>query len=148
MLATIRKPNPQDISMFLASRGPFDLAVTVNLKKRHHIYQVNNSHEFAVRSGYWLVDRLNEGILKRKYRYKNEQLRTICSLERGPTEKRFHLHLALGIPANISRCGFIERLVKLHKKMEWAHGDIYITPYHSDAWIDYISKEGFDSILL
>jgi hypothetical protein len=143
-----RKPSTQEVSKFLASQGPFDFAVTVNLKKRHHIYQVNNSHELAEKSGYWLISRLNESVLKRKYRYKHEQLRTICSVERGLVEKRFHLHLALGTPAYISQCEFINKLIKLHKKMEWAHGDIYVTPYHSDGWINYISKEGLDSILL
>lgn len=148
MLSTYRKPTHSDVSKFLADQGPFDLAVTVNLKKRHNIYQVNNSLELAEQSGYWLMGRLNESVLKRKYRYKNEQLKSVCSVERGLAEKRFHLHLALGIPADISRHEFIDRLIRLHKKMEWAYGDIYVAPYHSEGWISYISKEGLDSILL
>jgi hypothetical protein len=136
------------VSKFLASQGPFHLAVTVNLKKRHHKHHINNSLELAEKSGYWLIDRLNDSVLRRKYRFKKEQLNSICAIEKGSIEKRFHLHLAIGVPANISVYEFIGKLKKVHRKMEWAYGEPHISKYINDGWIDYISKEGFDSVLL
>jgi len=98
MLKGFRNPTNQEISNFLIRQGPFDLAVTVNLKKRHQKYHLINSPEIAEKTGRWFIGRLNEDVLRRKYRYKHEQLRTVCSVEKGLIEKRFHLHIALGIP--------------------------------------------------
>ena len=136
------------INRFLTSNGPFHIAVTVNLKKRHHLYQVNNSLELAEKSGYWLIDRLNDSVFKRKYRFRKERLNSICAVEKGEIEKRFHLHLALGIPNHVSEHEFLNKLKKVHKKMEWAYGEPYISKYINTGWIDYICKEGFDSVLL
>lgn len=147
MASNFQKPSIKEVADFLAAQGPFDLAVTVNLKKRHHIYQVNNSFEQAEKSAYWLLSRLNESVLKRRYRYKNEQLKSICSVEKG-VEKRLHLHLAIGIPSGINQYQFISKLNKIHRKMDWAYGEIHIAPYLNDGWLNYISKEGFDSVLL
>lgn len=143
-----RKPSSQEVTEFLAKQGPFDLAVTVNLKKRHPIHQINNSIEQAEKSGRWLIKRLNERILKRKYRVGYERLNSICCVEKGDIEKRLHLHLALGIPTHIERSEFIGYLMKIHKKMDWAYGEVHLSPYLTNGWIEYISKEGFDSVLL
>lgn len=148
MLSNFRKPSTQEATEFLANQGPFDLAVTVNLKKRHPIHQINNSIEQAEKSGYWLIKRLNESIFKRKYRAGYKQLNLICCVEKGSIKKRLHLHLALGIPTHINQSEFIDNLKKIHKKMDWAYGGIHLSPYLTDGWIEYISKEGFDSVLL
>ena len=147
MTSSFQKPSIKEVTGFLGAQGPFDLAVTVNLKKRHHIYQINNSHELAEKSGYWLINRLNESVLKRRYRHRNERLKSICSVEKG-VEKRLHLHLAIGIPADINKYQFISKLNKIHRKMDWAYGELHIAPYLNDGWLNYICKEGFDSVLL
>lgn len=136
------------VTRFLASQGPFDIAVTINLKKRHPIHHINNSLEHAEKSGRWFIQRLNESVLKRKYRFNCGQLNSICSIEKGSIEKRLHLHLALGIPSHVKQSDFINKLNKIHKKMDWAYGELHLSPYLNSGWIEYISKEGFDSVLL
>ena len=148
MLSNFRKPSIREVTEFLVNQGPFDLAVTVNLMKRHPIHRINNSLEYAEKSGYWLIKRLNESIFKRKYRVGYERLNSICCVEKGSIEKRLHLHLALGIPTQIKQSEFIDNLKKIHKKMDWAHGEVHLSPYLNEGWIDYICKEGFDSVLL
>lgn len=148
MFCNFHKASTQEVTEFLVNQGPFDLAVTVNLKKRHHIHRINNSIEYAEKSGHWLIKRLNENIFKRKYRVGYERLNSICCVEKGGVEKRLHLHLALSIPTHIKHSEFIDILNKIHKKMDWAYGEIHLSPYLTDGWIKYISKEGFDSVLL
>ena len=148
MLKAFRNPTNHEISNFLIRQGPFDLAVTVNLKKRHPNYHINNSPEIAEKTGRWFIGRLNENLLRRKYRYKHSQLRTVCSVEKGLVERRLHLHLAIGMPPHINKAEFIKTIIKIHKKMDWAYGEIHIAPYINDGWIDYLQKEGFESVLL
>ena len=63
------KPNLIEISRFLSEQGPFDWAVTMNLKKRHPRYHAHMTPQIFEQTGRHYLSLVNKGLLKRQYRY-------------------------------------------------------------------------------
>lgn len=138
---------PQIVS-FLDSIGPFNYAATINLKKRHPSHLVYMNQEIFEHSGRWFISTLNKLVLKRRYKYGHERLKSLFCMEKGKLNQRPHLHLAIGRPLTIGDDEFIRKITAVHKKMDWAHGQIHITPYESSKWINYMIKDGFSSLVI
>jgi len=142
------KPSIRDISRFLDSQGPFDWAVTMNLKKRHPIYQTYITPQIFEQTGRHYLSLVNKGLFKRQYRYGHAKLNGIFCMELGSIEKRPHLHFAVGLENELGKEELLSQLNKAYKKMDWVKGDIHITPYQNVGWLDYLLKTGFDSVVL
>jgi hypothetical protein len=142
------KPSIRDISRFLDSQGPFDWAVTMNLKKRHPIYQTYITPQIFEQTGRHYLSLVNKGLFKRQYRYGHAKLNGIFCMELGGIEKRPHLHFAVGLKNELGKEELLSQLNKAYKKMDWVKGDIHITPYQDAGWLDYLLKTGFDSVVL
>jgi hypothetical protein len=142
------KPSISDISRFLDSQGPFDWAVTMNLKKRHPIYQTYITPQIFEQTGRHYLSLVNKGLFKRQYRYGHAKLNGIFCKELGGIEKRPHLHFAVGLKNELGKEELLSQLNKAYKKMDWVKGDIHITPYQDAGWLDYLLKTGFDSVVL
>jgi len=142
------KPSISDISRFLDSQGPFDWAVTMNLKKRHPIYQTYITPQIFEQTGRHYLSLVNKGLFKRQYRYGHAKLNGIFCMELGGIEKRPHLHFAVGLKNELGKEELLSQLNKAYKKMDWVKGDIHITPYQDAGWLDYLLKTGFDSVVL
>ena len=142
------KPSINDISRFLDSQGPFDWAVTMNLKKRHPVYQTYITPQIFEQTGRHYLSLVNKGLFKRQYRYGHAKLNGIFCMELGGIEKRPHLHFAVGLKNELGKEELLSQLNKAYKKMDWVKGDIHITPYQDAGWLDYLLKTGFDSVVL
>jgi hypothetical protein len=142
------KPSINDISRFLDSQGPFDWAVTMNLKKRHPVYQTYITPQIFEQTGRHYLSLVNKGLFKRQYRYGHAKLNSIFCMELGGIEKRPHLHFAVGLKNELGKEELLSQLNKAYKKMDWVKGDIHITPYQDTGWLDYLLKTGFDSVVL
>ena len=142
------KPSIRDISRFLDSQGPFDWAATMNLKKRHPIYQTYITPQIFEQTGRHYLSLVNKGLFKRQYRYGHAKLNGIFCMELGGIEKRPHLHFAVGLKNEPGKEELLSQLNKAYKKMDWVKGDIHISPYQDEGWLDYLLKTGFDSVVL
>jgi len=142
------KPSINDISRFLDSQGPFDWAVTMNLKKRHPVYQTYITPQIFEQTGRHYLSLVNKGLFKRQYRYGHAKLNGIFCMELGGIEKRPHLHFAVGLKNKLGKEELLSQLNKAYKKMDWVKGDIHIAPYENTGWLDYLLKTGFDSVVL
>jgi hypothetical protein len=141
------KPSIRDISRFLGCQGPFDWAVTMNLKKRHPIYRTYITPQIFEQTGRHYLSLVNKGLFKRQYRYGHAKLNGIFCMELGGIEKRPHLHFAVGLKNELGKEELLSQLNKAYKKMDWVKGDIHITPYQDAGWLDYLLKTGFDSVI-
>ena len=142
------KPSIRDISRFLDSQGPFDWAVTMNLKKRHPIYQTYITPQIFEQTGRHYLSLVNKGLFKRQYRYGHAKLNGIFCMELGGIEKRPHLHFAVGLKNELGKEELLSQLNEAYIKMDWVKGDIHIAPYRDAGWLDYLLKTGFDSVVL
>ena len=142
------KPSISDISRFLDSQGPFDWAVTMNLKKRHPIYQTYITPQIFEQTGRHYLSLVNKGLFKRQYRYGHARLNGIFCMELGGIEKRPHIHFAVGLKSELDKEELLSQLNKAYKKMDWVKGDIHVTPYQDEGWLNYLLKTGFDSVVL
>jgi hypothetical protein len=142
------KPSNSEISRFLDSQGPFDWAVTMNLKKRHPIYQTYITPQIFEQTGRHYLSLVNKGLFKRQYRHGHAKLNGIFCMELGGIEKRPHLHFAVGLKNELGKEELLSQLNKAYKKMDWVKGDVHITPYQDAGWLDYLLKTGFDSVVL
>jgi hypothetical protein len=141
-------PSKNEILNFLNSIGPFDWAVTINLKKRHPIYHTYLTPQIFEQTGRHYLSLVNKGLFKRQYRYGHAMLNGIFCMERGGIEKRPHLHFAIGGNNKLDKEELLSQLNKAYKKMDWVKGDINIAPYKDVGWLDYLTKTGFDSVIL
>ena len=91
---------------------------------------------------------INKGLLKRQYRYGHAKLNGIFCMELGDSEKRPHLHFAIGSNDQSLSKDVLSELHKAYRKMDWVKGDIHIAPYKDSGWLDYLLKTGFDSVVL
>jgi len=142
------KPSISEISRFLHSQGPFDWAVTMNLKKRHPQYQSYITPQIFEQTGRHYLSLVNKGLFKRKYRYGHAKLNGIFCMEIGGTEKRPHLHFAIGSKDLFHKEDVLRELNKAYRKMDWVKGNIHIAPYQDAGWLNYLLKTGFDSVVL
>jgi len=141
-------PTTIDWVTFLKQQGPFQWAVTINLKKRHPIYQTYLTPQIFEQTGRHYLSLVNKGLFKRQYRYGHAKLNGIFCMEVGRIENRPHLHFAVGLKNGLGKEELLSQLNKAYKKMDWAKGDIHITPYKDAGWLDYLLKTGFDSVVL
>ena len=137
----------REISRFLDMQGPFDWAVTMNLKKRHPNYKTYITPQIFEQTGRHYLSLVNKGLFKRKYRYGLEKLNGIFCMEVGGLEKRPHLHFAIGSNGQLHKDDLLRELNKAYRKMDWVKGDIHIAPYQDKGWLDYLLKTGFDSVV-
>ena len=142
------KPSLSEISRFLDSRGPFQWAVTMNLKKRHPTYQTYITPQIFEQTGRHYLSMVNKGLFKRQYRYGHAKLNGIFCMEIGVLDKRQHLHFAIGSNNQLHKEELLRQLNKAYKKMDWVKGEIHIEPYQDVGWLDYLLKTGFDSVVL
>lgn len=142
------RPSKEEIVSFLNRLGPFDWAVTINLKKRHPLYQTHISPQIFEQTGRHYLSLVNKGLFKRKYRYGRTKLNGIFCMEIGETEKRPHLHFAVGSNDQLLKDDLLRELKKASGKMDWIKGDIHIAPYQGTGWLNYLLKTGFDGVVL
>ena len=142
------RPNKEEIVRFLERLGPFDWAVTINLKKRHPIYQTYITPQIFEQTGRHYLSLLNKSLFKRRYRYGHAKLNGIFCMEIGGVEKRPHLHFAIGCNERFHKEAVLRELNKAYKKMDWVMGEIDIAPYQDAGWLEYLLKTGFDSVVL
>ena len=142
------KPSINEIARFLDNQGPFDWAVTMNLKKRHPFYQTYITPQIFEQTGRHYLSLVNKGLFKRQYRYGRAKLNGIFCMEIGGTEKRPHLHFAIGCNDQFHKEDILGELNRAYRKMDWVKGDIHIAPYRDTGWLDYLLKTGFDSVVL
>ena len=145
---TEMRPTKDEILQFLNGLGPFDWAITMNLKKRHPHYQIQITPQIFEQTGRHYLSLVNKALFKRQYRYGHAKLNGIFCMEIGKTEKRPHLHFAIGSNGQIPRADVLRELNKAHAKLDWAMGDIHIAPYQDAGWLNYLVKTGFDSVVL
>jgi len=141
-------PTARDWASFLHKQGPFDWAVTMNLKKRHPHYQTYLTPQIFEQTGRHYLSLVNKGLFKRKYRNGHAKLNGIFCMEVGGQEKRPHLHFAVGSKNQLLKEDLLRQLNKSYKKMDWVKGDIHITPYQDAGWLEYLLKTGFESVVL
>ena len=141
-------PNKEEIVHFLERLGPFDWAVTINLKRRHPIYQTYITPQIFEQTGRHYLSLVNKGLLKRQYQYGHAKLNGIYCMEIGGIEKRPHLHFAIGCNGRFHKEAVLRELNKAYRKLDWIKGDIHIAPYQDAGWLDYLLKTGFDSVVL
>ncbi|MEA9599911.1 hypothetical protein VC178_08420 [Polynucleobacter sp. AP-Sanab-80-C2] len=141
-------PTINDWATFLHSQGPFQWAITMNLKKRHPIYQTYITPQIFEQTGRHYLSLVNKGIFKRKYRYGRAKLNGIFCMEVGELEKRPHLHFAIGSDSESHKDALLIELNKACKKMDWIKGDIHVTPYQDSGWLNYLLKTGFNEVVL
>lgn len=142
------RPSKEEILHFLNRLGPFDWAVTMNLKKRHPIFQTYITPQIFEQTGRHYLSLVNKGLFKRQYRHGHAKLNGIFCMELGGIEKRPHLHFAVGLKNELGKEELLSQLNKAYKKMDWVKGDVHITPYQDAGWLDYLLKTGFDSVVL
>lgn len=140
-------PTKEDFSRFLVGQGSFDWAVTMNLMKRHPKYQTYITPEIFEKTGHYYLSLVNKRLFKRQYRYGHIRLNSVFCMEYGE-QKRPHLHFAIGCPPQIDKDSVLTELNRSYKMLDWVKGKIHITPYHSQGWITYILKTGFESIAI
>ena len=145
---SLMNPTISDWVSFLQKQGPFQWAVTMNLKKRHPHYQTLLTPQIFEQTGRHYLSMVNKSLFKRKYRYGHMKLNGIFCMEIGNLEKRPHLHFAIGSNNEAHKEDLLRQLTKVYKKMEWVKGDIYITPYQDSGWLEYLLKSGFDKVEL
>lgn len=141
-------PNKEEIVHFLERLGPFDWGVTINLKRRHPIYQTYVTPQIFEQTGRHYLSLVNKGLFKRQYRYGHAKLNGIYCMEIGGIEKRPHLHFAIGCNGRFHKEAVLRELNKAYRKLDWIKGDIHIAPYQDAGWLDYLLKTGFDSVVL
>ena len=141
-------PTNMDWISFLQKQGPFQWSVTMNLKKRHPIYQTYITPQIFEQTGRHYLSLVNKGLFKRQYRYDHAKLNGVFCMEVGGLEKRPHLHFAIGSNNQLHKDELLSHLNKAYKKMDWVKGDIHIAPYEDAGWLDYLLKTGFDSVVL
>ena len=82
------KPTTIDWVTFLKQQGPFQWAVTMNLMKRHPIYQTYITPQIFEQTGRHYLSLVNKGLFKRQYRYGHAKLNGVFCMEVGELEKR------------------------------------------------------------
>jgi hypothetical protein len=142
------KHSINEIARFLDNQGPFDWAVIMNLKKRHPFYQTYTTPQIFEQTGRHYLSLVNKGLFKRQYRHGRAKLNGIFCMEIGGTEKRPHLHFAIGCNDQFHKEDVLRELNRAYRKMDWVKGDIHIAPYRDTGWLDYLLKTGFDSVVL
>lgn len=142
------KLRQEEIINFLNQLGPFDWAVTMNLMKRHPYYQTSLTPQIFEQTGRHYFSMVNKAVFKRKYRYGHEKLKGIFCMEIGDIEKQPHLHYAIGCDDWVIKEKVLYELKKAHRKIDWAKGNIHITPYGDEGWLKYLIKTGFESVVL
>jgi hypothetical protein len=142
------KPSVSQMLGFLDSQGPFDWAVTMNLKKRHPTYQTYITPQIVEQTGRHYLSMVNKGLFKRQYRYGHVKLNSIFCMEIGILDKRQHLHFAIGSNNQLHKEELLRQLNKAYKKMDWVKDDIHIAPYQDAGWLKYLLKTGFESVVL
>ena len=142
------KPSITEILRFLDGQGPFNWAVTMNLKKRHPHYQTYLTPQIFEQTGRHYLSLVNKGLFKRQYRYGHAKLNGIFCMEIGGLEKRPHLHFAVGSKNQLHKEELLRQLNEAYKKMDWVKGNIHITPYQDAGWLNYLLKTGFESVVL
>lgn len=142
------KPSITEIMRFLEIQGPFNWAVTMNLKKRHHLYQTYITPQIFEQTGRHYLSLVNKGLFKRQYRYGRAKLNGIFCMEIGSIENRPHLHFAIGSKTQICEESLLRQLKDAYKKMDWVKGDIHIEPYQDAGWLNYLLKTGFSNVVL
>jgi len=142
------RPSKEEILHFLNRLGPFDWAVTINLKKRHPIYEAYITPQIFEQTGRHYLSLVNKGLFKRQCRYGHSKLNGIFCMELGSIEIRPHLHFAVGLKNELGKEVLLSQLNKAYKKMDWVKGDIHIAPYRDAGWLDYLLKTGFDGVVL
>jgi hypothetical protein len=142
--------NPKTIDWvtFLKQQGPFQWAVTMNLKKRHPIYQTYITPQIFEQTGRHYLSLVNKGLFKRQYRYGHAKLNGVFCMEVGELEKRPHLHFAIGSNNLLLKEELLSQLNKAYKKIDWIKGNAHITPYQDVGWLDYLTKKGFEGVVL
>ena len=125
---------------FLKSFGPFCLALTINFKQRRFSRRCPNDRYWIEKDANYFVNMLNTLIFKRAFKYGHKALGIVCSFEMGAINSRPHLHLAIGKPPTLSQEQLLQAIRYVAYKMKYRLGDIYIKPYHSDGWLEYITK--------
>lgn len=126
----------KDVINFLNLFGPFCFAVTINLKER----SVKHQRAIAERDAKYFVNMLNTRIFHRAYKYGHKEIGVVCSFEVGAFNSRPHLHLAIGKPPMLSQEKLLQAIRYVAFKMKYRLGEIHVKPYHSDGWLDYITK--------
>lgn len=142
------KPSKDEILQFLNGLGPFDWAVTMNLKKRHPHYQTQITPQIFEKTGRHYLSLVNKALFKRQYRYGHAKLNGIFCMEIGGIEKRPHLHFAIGCNGRFHKEAVLRELNKAYRKLDWIKGGIHIVPYKDAGWLGYLVKTGFDSVVL
>ena len=141
-------PTTIDWVTFLKQQGPFQWAVTINLKKRHPIYKTYITPQIFEQTGRHYLSLVNKGLFKRQYRYGHAKLNGIFCMEVGELEKRPHLHFAIGSDNKLHKEELLSQLNKAYKKIDWIKGNAHITPYQDTGWLNYLLKTGFDNVVL
>ena len=142
------KPTTIDWVTFLKQQGPFQWAVTMNLMKRHPIYQTYITPQIFEQTGRHYLSLVNKGLFKRQYRYGHAKLNGVFCMEVGELEKRPHLHFAIGSNNLLFKEELLSQLNKAYKKIDWIKGNAHITPYQDAGWLDYLTKKGFEGVVL
>lgn len=142
-----KKPKFSVLGQFLNDLGEFSVAVTINLKKRHPLHCIWISEDIAAQTAQRFVRHLGRYLLKRKYRYGHEKINAIVTLERGAEFRRWHIHLAIEKPKCCSTLEFTNAIRIVCNRLEWCREDIEIKDYWSSGWLDYITKDGMDSLV-
>ena len=142
---------------FLANAEP-ELAVTLAFKqakqRRDGTYQRIN-HDVASNNIHHFLNKLNTKAYGNSFKRYGKRIKSVVSLEGGKVcdDKRLHTHFALTYPDYVTsqqdKIAFKHRIVEAWEKTFWGYGHVEFRDIYDGAgWIDYIAKDGTDSINL
>ena len=133
---------------WLNQMGNYTHALTINLKKRHSVHRVWINEDIAAQTAFRLVSHLGRYLFRRRHRKGYEKINAVVSLERGNQFDRWHLHAAIEKPIQYNSEEFRAAICHVTSKLDWCRKDIHIQEYESAGWMDYMLKNGNDSLVV
>jgi hypothetical protein len=136
-----------DAIKWLSEFGKFYFLVTITLKDNisGNLEQVRYQAEQALKTYLAII---NRKYLKNRFKRGEVILPCVAVFHGRFNPANPHLHMAIGMPPNESKEGFIKTLKNQIREMQIFNIIFEVKDYTSAGAVDYIIREGQDSILL
>lgn len=137
----------REITNYLSTFGELTHAITISLKPLYLRSHTWERYEYEKATAVF-TRMLNSCLFGKKFNRRKKALAMIASFETKYGFENPHLHIAIGCPADLTHQEFESLINKTKRKIRLFDQQLHIQPYHSKGWIDYLSKEGMDSLIL
>ena len=132
---------------WLSSLGSPTHAVTITFKRFNQETQQLWSIPIIKKSSSIFLKILNKSVFGKSAKKDKACLMSAVVIGIGTYNDNPHAHLALEKPAHQTWAEFSELIAKAAKRTCWANDQLYIVPYDSQGWLEYMLEHGEEDLL-